>query len=82
MIRTQVQLSEDQLQALKARALQENISVSELVRRAIDAWTKNADNTRASELRRRAANAVGRFASGKKDVAQHHDEYLSQAYKS
>lgn len=82
MIRTQIQLSEDQLQALKARALKENISVSELVRRAIDAWTKNADNTHVSELRRRAENAAGRFASGKNDVAQHHDEYLSQAFKS
>ncbi len=82
MIRTQVQLSEDQLQTLKARAVQEKVSVSELVRRAINAWSKNANNIRTSELRRRAANAAGRFASGKTDTAQHHDEYLNQAYRS
>lgn len=81
MVRTQIQFSERQIQALKSRAAREHASVSELVRRAVDAWVEAEDLAAPDERRRRALEAVGRFASGLHDVAAHHDEYLADAYR-
>lgn len=38
MIRTQVRFTEQQIEALRARATREDVSVSGLVRRAVEAW--------------------------------------------
>ncbi len=40
MIRTHVQLRKQQLEVLKARAASEQVSVSEIVRRAVDLLTQ------------------------------------------
>ncbi len=80
VIRTQIQFTEEQLQALKARAARDNLSISELVRRAVDAWVA-ADQRLSDEARRqRAMAAAGQFSSGERDIAQKHDAYLSDAY--
>ena len=41
MIRTQIRVTEEQGQALREQAAQENVSVAELVRRAIDAFIRS-----------------------------------------
>ena len=82
MIRVQVQFSEKQIQLLKARANREQVSVSEIVRRAVDAWSKVQSEVSADERRRRAVGVAGRFASGLKDVSAQHDDYLADAYRS
>ena len=82
MLRVQVQLTEEQLRALRAQAARERVSVSELVRRAVDARRDVATAPTPSELRRRALEAAGRFASGTCDVSRRHDDYLSDAYRS
>ncbi len=82
MVRVQVQLTEEQLRALRAQAARERVSVSELVRRAVGARREAATAPTASELKRRALEAAGRFASGMCDVSRHHDEYLSDSYRS
>ena len=81
MIRTQIQFSETQIQALKSRAAREHASVSELVRQAVDAWVAAENLAAPDERRRRAIEASGRFASGLHDVAAHHDKYLADAYR-
>ena len=81
MVRTQVQLKEHQLEALKARAASEQVSVSELVRRAVDLLTQIESLTLTEEKRRRAVAVAGRFASGLRDVAEKHDDYLAEAYR-
>ena len=81
MIRTQIQFRETQIQALKSRAAREHASVSELGRRAVDAWVEAEDLAAPDQRRRRAVEASGRFASGLHDVATHHDEYLADAYR-
>lgn len=81
MIRTQIQFSETQIQALKSRAAREHASVSELVRRAVDAWVGAEDLATPDQRRRRAIEASGRFASGLHDVTAHHDEYIADAYR-
>ena len=80
MIRTQIQFSEEQMHALKSRAAREHISVSALVRRAVDAWVAGDAEVSLEERRRRAIKAAGHFASGRHDISRHHDDYLADAY--
>jgi Arc/MetJ-type ribon-helix-helix transcriptional regulator len=82
MQRTQVQFTEAQLEALKAQAAEGDVSVSEVVRRAVDAWLGRSGAPDPDDLRSRALAAAGRFASGQADIAQQHDRYLSEAHRS
>jgi hypothetical protein len=78
MIRVQVRLTEDQARALKDIAHQENASIAELTRRAIDQWLQTTDTPLMPEHRRRALGVVGRFrSSDQTDVSEQHDEYLA-----
>jgi len=80
MIRTQVQLTEEQTQALKEMAHRERTSMAELIRQAIDRWLETAGPISPAERRRRALAAVGKFRSGRSDVSTRHDEYLDEAF--
>jgi Arc/MetJ-type ribon-helix-helix transcriptional regulator len=82
MIRAQIQFTEEQLAALRAWAARQRVSVSEAVRRAVDAWLRAEPKPAPRELRERAMAAAGRFASGDADTAREHDRYLSDAYRS
>lgn len=82
VIRTQIQLKEQQMQALKARASQDHVSVSELIRRAVEAWFASEGLNSPEMRRRRAIEATGRFASGQHEVAKRHDEHLADIYSS
>jgi hypothetical protein len=82
MQRTQVQLTADQIESLRALASRENVSISEVVRRAVDALAQAGPAPSAAELRRRAIDLSGRYSSGSKDGARDHDDYLSEAYRS
>ncbi len=68
MVRTQVRLTDRQAQALRRRANRENVSLAELVRQAIDAFTQTEPPGGAPalgrELRDQAIRAAGGFASG------------------
>ncbi|KPK65080.1 MAG: hypothetical protein AMS21_05720, partial [Gemmatimonas sp. SG8_38_2] len=75
MVRAQIQFTEEQLEVLRARAAQLTVSVSEVVRRAVEAWVKPGLIPSPDELRRRAREAAGRFGSGETDVARKHDQY-------
>jgi hypothetical protein len=81
MVRTQVQLTDKQAEALRRRSKRENVSMAELVRRAIDAFTR-AEPPGEREVRDRAIRAAGRFASGVPDTSRHHDEALADAFRS
>jgi hypothetical protein len=81
MIRTQVQLTDEQMERLRRRSRRENVSVAELVRQAIDTFTR-AEPPGDRELRDRAIRAAGRFASGVQDTSIHHDEALGEAFQS
>ena len=80
MVRTQVQFTEEQIEALRARASREEVSVAELVRQAVEAWI--ATEASWADTRRRALAVAGRFRSGQNDVARRHDDYLSEAFRA
>lgn len=81
MIRTQIQLTEEQARAVKALAMTRDTSVAELIRQSVDELLQKAVGTDMVERRRRAIAAAGRFHSGKTDISTNHDEHLAEAYQ-
>ena len=81
MVRTQIQLPEQQVTLLKRLAAQQHVSMAELIRRAVDLFTLSPDANNIKERRERAIAAVGRFHSGRGDLAARHDDYLAEAFK-
>jgi Arc/MetJ-type ribon-helix-helix transcriptional regulator len=77
----QIQFSEHQLRLLREQAANEQASVSEIVRRAVDRWIDARAQPTTDERRRRAIAAAGRFASGHRDIAGRHDDYLPDAFE-
>jgi predicted phage gp36 major capsid-like protein len=81
MVRTQVQLTEEQMRMLKRLAAERGVSVAELVRQSVDLFARSAGAVDDQEQRRRALAIAGRFRSGRKDSAAEHDRYLHEAYR-
>lgn len=81
MIRTQIQLQEDQMNALKKIAAEKQISLAELIRKAVDTVIKSGAVPDYEERRKRAIDIAGKFSSGNTDIALRHDEYLAKTYK-
>jgi len=82
MLRTQIQLTEDQSFLLKSLAAQRNISVSELIRQGIDFYLRSQKSLTLEERRANAVAAAGRYRSGKSDLSNRHDEHLAEAYEN
>jgi hypothetical protein len=81
MVRTQVQLTEDQSRRLKEAAARRGVSVAELIRRGVEATLEQESLPSGEELLQRAIQAAGRFRSSRQDVSERHDEYLGQAFR-
>jgi hypothetical protein len=82
MVRTQIQLSEEQVAALKRLAHSRGCSIAQVVRDAVDLVVRQGPAASPRELRARAAAASGRFRSGLKDLSRAHDRYLAEDYGS
>ena len=82
MIRTQVQLKEQQLRRLRALAAERGLSISELVRNGVDHILSHAERRKHGDQAQRAVSATRRFHSGRTDVARRHDAYLAATYKT
>ena len=83
MVRTQIQLTEPQFEALKARASAEGRSMADVVRTLVDESLSGAGRPGRDERRRRALAAIGMLGKGKgpRDLSRRHDDYLAQAYR-
>jgi len=79
VVRTQIQLTNEQYESLKRMAQAEGIPMAELVRRGVDKILKSSVAISEEELRQRALEIAGRFNSGKKDISEKHDDYLAEA---
>ncbi len=83
MKRTIVQLTEEQHHFLKELAAEYHVSMSEMVRRSVDALAQNKPRARSREEIRRRAMAIAGFIkdpNGPKDLAENHDYYLEEIY--
>jgi predicted DNA-binding protein len=81
MVRTQIQLTEEQSRTLKSLAARRGVPVAELVRQSIDSYIRSSVGVDEQERRRRAIDVVGKFRSGQTDVSTDHDRYLAEAYE-
>ena len=84
MVRTQIQLTEEQYRQLKRWAEHRHISLSEAVRRCVSERlaTEKTAPTRVA-LVREAMTAAGAYRDpeGARDVAREHDAHLAKAYR-
>ncbi len=79
MIRTQIQLTNEQARALKRLAAKEGKSVAELIRNSVDDLIRRGGDPVPEELRRRALQAAGTL-NGPENLAADHDTYLAEAF--
>ncbi len=80
MVRTQIQLTDSQIEDLKRIASSRHVSVAELIRQAVDALVSTNASVDREERHRRALDAAGRFSSGASDTSSEHDTYLAGAF--
>jgi len=78
MIRTQIQITNEQARALKRMAAREGKSVAELIRISIDALIRTGGFKDQDELRHRAILAAGKL-NGPENLAADHDDFLAEA---
>lgn len=78
MVRTQVQLTEQQVVLLKKLALVQGVSLAELVRQGVEALLAQAQFINTEEKKRRALSVVGKYSSHHRDLATKHDDYFAE----
>jgi len=81
MIRTQVQLTEDQIEALRTLSASTGRSVADLVRQGVDCVLTAKPAGRPPHQVERALRVAGRFSSGSAGVSTHHDRHLADAFR-
>jgi Arc/MetJ family transcription regulator len=82
MVRTQIQLTDAQAQALKALGLTEGKSMAELIRDGVDNLLRSRGTIDREAVKARSMAALGRFKSGVSDLGSSHDDHVSDAFGS
>jgi hypothetical protein len=80
MVRTQIQLTENQARDLKRLAAARHLSMAQLIRQGVDSILRSNTVMDAAEKRKRALALAGKFRSGKHDVSKEHDKYLAEDF--
>lgn len=81
MVRTQIQLTDEQAQAIKKLAGARGISMAELIRQAVERILESNPDIDRQERIRRARDIAGKFCSAESDVSRRHDAYLEETYR-
>ena len=79
MVRTQVQLTEGQAEQLKRLAAEQQRSMADLIRQALDDLLMRQDGSARQDRMRRATRAFGRFRSATGDLSRRHDAHFADA---
>jgi predicted transcriptional regulator len=78
-VRTQIQLSEDQVVAVKRLARERSVSKAAVIREAVDQYVSRESGVTIDERRQRSLAAVGGLRSGRGDLSQTHDDEFAAA---
>lgn len=81
MVRTQIQLTEEQVSALRTMSAARRVSIAQLIRASVDSFVRREAASSREAIVARAKSAAGRFASGASDVSSNHDKYLAEAFR-
>ena len=82
MVRTEIRLTNTQVQALRALSQATGKPVAKLVRNAVDQYLAGRWVSRVEERIERAIAVAGAFASGGSGASVDHDRYLAEAFKT
>jgi hypothetical protein len=80
MIRTQIQLTEEQYQAIKQLSLATQQSIAAIVRKALEQFLLTRKPGREA-LYHRAKSVVGKYRIRTHDISVEHDRYLKETYQ-
>ena len=80
MVRTQIQLTEEQARAVRELAQREGRSMADIVRESLETRLRQRNVIDREELKRRALAVAGRFRSGVSDLGEHHDRYAAESF--
>jgi len=80
VVRTQIQLTEEQAKKIKKIAASRGVPMAEVIRDAVEGTIRSSGVVISEERRKRALEIVGKFRSGKKNVSRKHDSYLADAW--
>lgn len=81
MVRTQIQLTDEQHRRLKEIAHRSHKSLADLIRGAVDSLLISEQPERAA-LYRQAETVVGKYVAEAENIALEHDRYLDDAYSA
>jgi predicted DNA-binding protein len=81
MVRTQIQLTEEQMKSLRRLAAATGRSIADLIRQSVEQYVAAQFGISREERIQRAIRATGRFSSGKSDISKEHDRYLAEAFR-
>lgn len=81
MKRKQIQLTARQAQLIRREATRHGVSDAALIRSLVDDLDRAGARGAADDRWERALAAVGRFRSGRKDIARDHDRHLADAFR-
>ena len=80
MVRTQVQLSEDQIESLRQLSKTTGKSVAGLIRNGVDLYLAGKIVPAPSDRIERALRVAGMFSSRVANVSEEHDAHLADAF--
>jgi post-segregation antitoxin (ccd killing protein) len=80
MVRTQIQLTEEQMMRLRQASAERGVSIAALIREAIDRALEMNERNRRWE---RALSVVGKYrdVDGATDVSARTDDYAAEAFE-
>jgi Arc/MetJ-type ribon-helix-helix transcriptional regulator len=81
MVRTQVQLPEEDLRELRRLAKEQHVSVSAMIRRGVKRVIEEQGKPTRRELMERALEVAGKYPSEVRDLGRRHDEFAAEAYE-
>ena len=80
MVRTQIEITEEQAAGLRTLSAERRQPVTELIRMCIDSFQRNQAAVERQRRIAQAKSAAGRFASSRPDISAEHDKYLAEAF--
>ena len=80
MIRTQIQLTDRQVEALRHDSAATGRAVADLIRQGVDQYLAGRSDLGREERIERAIGVAGKFSSGRSDVSANHDRHLAEAF--
>jgi predicted transcriptional regulator len=79
MVRTQIQLSEEEAHAIKALARERSVSMAAVIRDAVDLYVRRESGRSLESRWALSVAAIGGFHSGLPDLSARHDDEFAAA---